>query len=93
MPEPKGPISLAGAHAPAAGGRGCIEDRRLEYLLANVALVYGTDLVVDCHERIPMKQAHLVHAYGAELVDLWRESPQRRTMRPEDVPLTGKHGG
>lgn len=90
--EPKGPKSFAGAHAPAAGVGGCIEDRRLEYLLANVALVYGTDSVFDHGVGVKMKQAHLVHAYGTELVGLWRESPRRLTLSPKDVPQARKHG-
>lgn len=84
---------MAGAHAPATGAGDGSEDCRLEYLLEHVALIYGTDLVVDRHERITMKQAHLVHAYGTQLVDLWRESPRRLTLSPKDVPPAGKHGG
>lgn len=92
--EPKAPKSFAGAHAPATGVWGSSDDSKLEYLLTHVALVYGTPLVFDNDAGVTMKQAHLVHAYGAKLVDLWRESPRRLTLRPEDVPLAGKkHGG
>lgn len=93
MPARKGPKTFAGAHAPAAGVGGHATDSRLEYMLANVALIYGTDSVFDRDAGVTMKQAHLVHAYGAELVDLWRESPRRLTMRPNDLPRTRKHGG
>lgn len=92
--EPKSPKSFAGAHAPAAGVGGCFEDRGLEYLLANVALIYGTPLVFDADVGVTMKQADLVHAFGAELVDQWRDHPLRLTLKPEDVPPAGKrHGG
>lgn len=91
--KPKGPKSFAGAHAPAAGVGGHTEDSRLEYLLANVSLIYGTPLVFGADVGVTMKQADMVHAFGAELVDQWRDHPLRLTLKPEDVPPAGKRHG
>lgn len=61
-------------------------------LIENFALIYGTDTVWDGTERLIMKLANMAHAHGADMVKLWKGSPDRRTVRQEDVVFdpTGK---
>lgn len=58
---------------------------KFNYLVENFALIYGTDTVWDGGERIIMKLANMAHAHGSDLVKMWKASPQRRTVRQEDV--------
>jgi putative DNA primase/helicase len=108
VPAEASPSGLAGANAPdvGAGGEGAAKpekkaDKKPEKtvdwgayngLIENFALIYGTDTVWDGTERIIMKLANMAHAHGADMVKLWKGSPDRRTVRQEDVVFdpTGK---
>jgi len=58
---------------------------KLNSLLDNFALIYGTDTVWDGNERIIMKIANMGHAHGSDMVRMWKTSERRRTVRQEDV--------
>lgn len=58
---------------------------KLNELVANFALIYGTDQVWDARERTMMKISAMGHAHGGDLVKLWKASEKRRTVRQADV--------
>lgn len=91
----------AGGDKAASGGKAAKEGKKagktidwgkFNYLVENFALIYGTDTVWDGGERLIMKLANMAHAHGSDLVKMWKSSPQRRTVRQEDVVFdpTGK---
>ncbi|MHB8947543.1 MAG: DUF5906 domain-containing protein [Rhodoferax sp.] len=93
-----GPAALAGANASEAGAGGnsptdkpkkkeekTIDWGKFNELIANFALIYGTDTVWDGSERLIMKLQNMAHAHGADLVKMWKASPARRTVRQQDV--------
>jgi putative DNA primase/helicase len=53
-------------------------------LTRNFALIYGTDTVFDGDNRMLIRIGALRHAYG-KAVRVWLESPDRKTIRQEDV--------
>ncbi len=61
-------------------------------LVANFALIYGTDQVWDASERVMMKISAMGHAHGGDLTKMWKASEKRRTVRQSDVVFdpTGK---
>lgn len=65
---------------------------KFNHLLANFALIYGTDQVWDASERVMMKISAMGHAHGGDLVKMWKASEKRRTVRQCDVVFdpTGK---
>lgn len=77
---------------PARKAEKTIDWGKFNYLVERFALIYGTDTVWDGGERIIMKLANMAHAHGGDLVKMWKASPQRRTVRQEDVVFdpTGK---
>lgn len=108
VPAEAAPASLSGANATGegAGGNGVVApvakaekkpEKTIDWgaynsLIANFGLIYGTDTVWDGSERIIMKLANMAHAHGADLVKMWKGSPDRRTVRQQDVVFdpTGK---
>lgn len=58
---------------------------KYNYLLANFALIYGTDTVWDGANRLIMKIANMAHAHGSDMVKMWKASETRRTIMPADV--------
>ncbi len=54
-------------------------------LLANFALIYGTDTVWDGSNRLIMKIANMAHAHGSDMVKMWKASETRRTIMPAHV--------
>jgi putative DNA primase/helicase len=54
-------------------------------LLANFALIYGTDTVWDGANRLIMKISNMAHAHGSDMVKMWKGSETRRTVFPENV--------
>lgn len=98
------PSASAGANAPDVGAGGdsaakpekkpekTIDWGAYNSLIQNFALIYGTDTVWDGTERIIMKLANMAHAHGADMVKMWKASPDRRTVRQQDVVFdpTGK---
>lgn len=88
-PEPgaggdKGAVPAKGGK-PAKKTEKTIDWGKFNYLVERFALIYGTDTVWDGGERIIMKLANMAHAHGSDLVKMWKASPQRRTVRQEDV--------
>ncbi len=53
-------------------------------LTRSFALIYGTDTVFDGDNRMLIRVGALRHAYG-KAVKAWLESPERKTIRQEDV--------
>lgn len=102
------PASSTGANAPdvgaggdSASGKAAKLEKKAEKtidwgafnsLIANFALIYGTDTVWDGSERLIMKLQNMAHAHGADMVKMWKASPDRRTVRQQDVVFdpTGK---
>lgn len=58
---------------------------KYNFLLANFALIYGTDTVWDGVNRLIMKIANMAHAHGSDMVKMWKASETRRTIMPADV--------
>lgn len=58
---------------------------KYNYLLANFALIYGTDTVWDGANRLIMKISNMAHAHGSDMVKMWKASETRRTIMPADV--------
>ena len=100
VPAEAAPLALTGANATGegAGGDGAPRSEQPERkaektidwgafnsLIANFALIYGTDTVWDGNERLIMKLANMAHAHGADMVKMWKASPDRRTVRQQDV--------
>jgi putative DNA primase/helicase len=54
-------------------------------LIENFALIYSTDMVWDGNRRLMMKISNMAHAYGADMVRMWKASERRRTVMPSDV--------
>jgi putative DNA primase/helicase len=53
----------------------------LDDLIQGFSLIYGTDTVFDCRERIVMKVSHLTQLVGRDAMKLWQTSPRRRVVR------------
>lgn len=97
VPAEATPDAAAGANATdvGAGGESAAKpekkaEKTIDWgaynsLIANFALIYGTDTVWDGTERIIMKLANMAHAHGADMVKMWKASPDRRTVRQQDV--------
>ncbi|MCW5648364.1 MAG: cell division protein FtsK [Ramlibacter sp.] len=90
-PPPPHPPKSANAQS---GGQGdepprkttkTVDWTKFNYLLAQFALIYGTDTVWDGANRLIMKIANMAHAHGSDVVKLWKASEQRRTIMPSDV--------
>lgn len=62
-----------------------IDFTRLNYLLENFTLIYGTEQVWDGKERVMMLVRHLRIAYGSAVVKMWLESDSRRTIRQDEL--------
>lgn len=58
---------------------------KYNFLLANFALIYGTDTVWDGSTRLIMKIANMAHAHGSDVVKMWKMAPERRTVMLTDV--------
>jgi putative DNA primase/helicase len=74
----------------SSGGKAKKPGRTVDYgkyntLLANFALIYGTDTVWDGTNRMIMKIANMAHAHGSDMVKMWKASETRRTIMPSDV--------
>lgn len=57
---------------------------KFNHLVENFTLIYGTDTVWDGDTKLMMKIGAMGHAYGADMVRMWKASERRRT-----VPLSG----
>lgn len=62
-----------------------IDFGQLNYLIDTFSLLYSTDTAWDARSRIIMKISNMAHAYGAQMVRMWKEHPERRTIFPDDV--------
>ena len=88
--KPETPAPLDGAKSRSAGGRGKKKDEkpidwgRLNRLLAEYVLIYGTDTVYDIKCRMVLKVNALRLAYGSDYVKLWLNSDQRRMILPDN---------
>lgn len=58
---------------------------KFNLLVENFALIYGTDTVWDGHERMIMKISNMGHAHGRQLVDMWKASEKRNTIRADEL--------
>ncbi len=58
---------------------------KVNFLIENFALIYGSDTVWDGAKRMIMKIGNMAHAHGSDMVRLWKASERRRTVMPEDV--------
>lgn len=58
---------------------------KFNLLVENFALIYGTDTVWDGDERMIMKISNMGHAHGRQLVDMWKASEKRRTIRADEL--------
>lgn len=76
-----------GAEKPVQGRKKekTIDFGKLNHLVENFVLIYGTDTVWDGSERLIMKIGNMGHAYGADMVRMWKSSERRRTVRLDDV--------
>ncbi len=89
--KPETPAPLDGAKSRSAGGRGKKKDEkpidwgRLNRLLAEYVLIYGTDTVYDIKCRMVLKVNALRLAYGSDYVKLWLNSDQRRMILPDQL--------
>lgn len=84
--QPEG--SGGGETSGAAKGRKTsktIDWGKLNQLLENFALIYGTDTVWDGPNRMIMKIANMAHAHGSDLVKMWKGHASRHTVMPADV--------
>lgn len=75
-----------GGKSPAKGK----PERKIDWgkvneLVVNFALIYGTDTVWDGVNRIIMKIANMAHAHGSESVKQWKNHPDRRQVMPQHV--------
>jgi putative DNA primase/helicase len=59
-------------------------------LADHFALIYGTDTVFDAEDRMLVRVAPLRLAYGAAVKE-WLKSPNRKTIRQEDVVFDPRH--
>jgi len=83
----------AGASAPKKGGGAAPKAKKakavdwgvVNRLMANFALIYGTDTVWDGESRRIVKVAPLRLAFGNDAVKLWLANPARRMIDPEDL--------
>lgn len=57
-----------------------------------IILLYGTDFVWDCRNRVQMRLSALRHAVGKTLFTLWDDSPARKTARGITFDPTQKCG-
>jgi hypothetical protein len=80
------------AAKPARKAEKTIDWGKFNQLVANFALIYGTDTVWDGTQRIIMKLQNMAHAHGSDMVKMWKNSEQRRTVLQQDVVFdpTGK---
>jgi hypothetical protein len=60
--------------------------RRFQRLLADFAVVYPTNRVLDTRRGEMVRMGPLRLAFGRYVVDLWLEDPKRRTVMLEKVP-------
>ena len=58
---------------------------KFNHLKENFTLIYGTDTVWDGAQRIIMKLQNMAHAHGSDMVKMWKNSPDRRTVLQQDV--------
>lgn len=58
---------------------------RYNQLLEHFVLVYGTDTVFDCRERMLVKVNALRLAFGADYVKAWLGNDQRRMVLPTEL--------
>ena len=84
------PQKSADAQTKGTGGKPKKPDKTIDwgqvnYLLANFALIYGTDTVWDGVNRLIMKIANMAHAHGSDFVKIWKAHERRRTIMPADV--------
>lgn len=57
----------------------------LEYLHEHYVFIYGTTTIYDYHTRDIIKLDAMAAALGRKLVDMWLNSPMRRTVYRKDV--------
>lgn len=85
------PVPTDGAPPRKTGGRGSKKDERpidwgrFNRLLAEYALIYGTDTVYDLKCNMIFKVNALRLAYGSDYVKLWLNSDTRRMVLPEQL--------
>jgi putative DNA primase/helicase len=92
-PDPP-PQESASARNEGKGGEASAKPKKTErtvdwgkynVLIANFALIYGTDTVWDGANRLIMKIANMAHAHGSDMVKRWKAAETRRTIMPADV--------
>jgi len=86
------PPSPKKANAPpeGAGGKPKKAERTVDwgvynYLKTNFVLIYPTDTAWDGAKRKVVKISNMAHMYGADLVKMWKASPDRRSVDEEDL--------
>jgi putative DNA primase/helicase len=72
--------------SPSEGEAGAVMLPNMATLLAHFSLIYGKTDVWDNLQRMVIKRAGFVAAYGKPLVDAWFAHPERRTISPESLP-------
>lgn len=77
---------------PASGGKGRrkradkpVDWDRYNSLIERFVLIYGTDTVFDCAERMVMKVNALRLAYGSDYVKMWLAAEKRRLILPDQL--------
>lgn len=91
--EADSPPPSEGGSRPAEGGgerrkrkpKKPIDFGRYNELLEHFVLVYGTDTVFDCRERMIIKINALRLAFGSDYVKMWLNSPERRMILPDQL--------
>lgn len=90
---PPPPDGSADTAPPGGGGsrkrpskpRKPIDFGRYNELLEHFVLIYGTDTVYDCRQRMILRVNALRLAFGTDYVKMWLNSPARRMILPEQL--------
>lgn len=83
--SPGKPNKPAKAEKPEKKTERTIDWGKLNHLIENFVLIYGTDTVWDASEQLIMKIANMGHAHGSEMVRMWKNNERRRTVRQTGV--------
>ncbi|MBK5915135.1 CHC2 zinc finger domain-containing protein [Rhodocyclus purpureus] len=95
--SPAAPAHSGGAGAEAAGStsqpgaakpkkeKKPVDWNKFNDLAENFVLVYGTDTVWDCLQKMLIKVNHLRLAFGSDLVKMWLGSEKRRMVRLDQL--------